>query len=176
MKKMNVLINVRKMIITNMNLKNDVINNVQKLQFKWKIILYDWWLFFKPICIEENTFEYIFTQEWVKNCPLKDIKQNTCIQNYKNNKTDESKNEEKEEDTKAQDIMLQNIEVGFTSEDYDSSNFENGEDDIFEDEKLTVTLTTTKNQKNNTNNNITIIDLGECEGLFRKEYNISENG
>jgi hypothetical protein len=72
--------------------------------------------------------------------------------------------------------MLQNIEVGFTSEDYDSSNFENGEDDIFEDEKLTVTLTTTKNQKNNTNNNITIIDLGECGGLFRKEYNISENG
>ena len=71
--------------------------------------------------------------------------------------------------------MLQNIEEGFTSEDYDTSNLENGEDDVFEDEKMTVTLTTTQNQKNNTNNNMTIIDLGECEGLLRKEYNISDN-
>jgi hypothetical protein len=71
--------------------------------------------------------------------------------------------------------MLQNIEVGFTSEDYDTSNLENGEDDIFEDEKLTVTLTTTNNQKNNTNNNMTIIDLGECEDLLRLEYNISDD-
>ena len=52
---------------------------------------------------------------------------------------------------------------------------ENGEDDVFEDEKMTVTLTTTQNQKNNTNNNITIIDLGECEDLLRKEYNISDD-
>ena len=132
--------------------------------------------FCKPICSEEKPFEYIYTQECVKNCPIKDMKQNTCIQNYKANKTKENNQEEnKEEDTKAQDILLQNIETGFTSEDYNTSNLEKGEDDIFEDEKMTVTLTTTQNQKNNTNNNMTIIDLGECEDLLRKEYNISDN-
>ena len=138
--------------------------------------------FCKPICTEENPFEYIYTQECVKNCPIKDMKQNTCIQNYKNDKKDEelgsdnkNKEENNKEDTKAQDIMLQNIETGFTSEDYDTSNLENGEDDVFEDEKMTVTLTTTQNQKDNSNNNMTIIDLGECEYLLRKEYNIPDN-
>ena len=40
---------------------------------------------------------------------------------------------------------------------------------------MTITLTTTQNQKNNKNNNITIIDLGECENLIRKFYNLSLN-
>ena len=31
---------------------------------------------------------------------------------------------------------------------------------------MTITLTTTQNQKNNINNNITMIDLGECENLI----------
>ena len=39
---------------------------------------------------------------------------------------------------------------------------------------MKITLTTTENQKNNTNNNMTTIDLGECEYLLRKEYNISD--
>jgi len=71
--------------------------------------------------------------------------------------------------------MLQNIETGFTSEDYDTSSLENGEDDVFEEEKMTVTLTTTQNQKDNTNKNITVIDLGECEDLLRNEYNIPDD-
>ena len=40
---------------------------------------------------------------------------------------------------------------------------------------MTITLTTTQNQKNDKNNNITIIDLGECENLIRKFYNLSLN-
>ena len=39
---------------------------------------------------------------------------------------------------------------------------------------MKIILTTTENQKNNTNNNMTTIDLGECEYLLRKEYNISD--
>ena len=138
--------------------------------------------FCKPICSEEKPYEYIYTQECAKYCPIKELKQNICIQNYKNGKikeesvSDGEKNKEKnEEDTKAQDIMLKNIEIGFVSEDYDTSTLEKGEDDVFEDEKMIITLTTTQNQKNNTNNNMTTIDLGECEYLLRKEYNISEN-
>ena len=41
--------------------------------------------------------------------------------------------------------------------------------------KLKVTLTTTQNQKNNINNDMTTIDLGECENSLRQTYNLSEN-
>ena len=37
-----------------------------------------------------------------------------------------------------------------------------------------ITLTNTQNQKNNTNINMTNIDLGECEVLLRKVYNLSD--
>ena len=37
---------------------------------------------------------------------------------------------------------------------------------------MTITLTTTENQKNNINNNLTKIDLGQCENLLREVYNI----
>ena len=136
--------------------------------------------FCKPLCPQETPFVYISTQECVKNCPIKDMKLNTCIQNNEknvgdNNTTQENNKEINEEDTRAQDILLQNLEVGFTSEDYDTTNLEKGEDEIFEDEKMSVTLTTTHNQKKNINNNMTIIDLGECELLLRQEYNISNN-
>ena len=40
---------------------------------------------------------------------------------------------------------------------------------------MTITLTTTQNQKNNIYNNITMIDLGECENLIRNFYNLSLN-
>ena len=39
---------------------------------------------------------------------------------------------------------------------------------------MTITLTTTKNQKNALNN-ITMIDLGECENILRRVNNISDN-
>ena len=41
--------------------------------------------------------------------------------------------------------------------------------------KMTVTITTTKNQKNNMNNNITSIDLGDCELSLKGNYNLSDN-
>ena len=40
---------------------------------------------------------------------------------------------------------------------------------------MTITLTTTENQKNNINDNITSIDLGECETLLRNYYNLTNN-
>ena len=50
-------------------------------------------------------------------------------------------------------------------------NIEKGEDQVIQTEKMTIILTTTQNQKNNINTNITMIDLGECENLIRKFYN-----
>ena len=40
---------------------------------------------------------------------------------------------------------------------------------------MKITLTTTQNQKNNINKNLTVIDLGKCEDLLREEYNISDD-
>ena len=40
---------------------------------------------------------------------------------------------------------------------------------------MTITLTTSQNQKNNINNNMSVIDLGACETLLRNYYNISNN-
>ena len=42
-------------------------------------------------------------------------------------------------------------------------------------EKVKIILGTTKNSKKSTDNNITKIDLGECETLLRNYYNISSN-
>ena len=67
------------------------------------------------------------------------------------------------------------IEEGFISENYNISNLDNGEDEIIKTEKIIITFTTTENQKNNKNNNMTSIDLGECETLLRNFYNISDN-
>ena len=62
-------------------------------------------------------------------------------------------------------ICLTYIEKYFTSVDYNSTKIENLIDEYFEFHNLKVTLTTTKNQKNNEiNNNETTIDL--------KKYNI----
>ena len=36
-------------------------------------------------------------------------------------------------------------------------------------------MTSTQNQRNNININTTKIDLGECETLLRKFYNLSDN-
>ena len=75
-----------------------------------------------------------------------------------------------------EDVLLQNIEDDFTSEDYNTSNIDKGEDTIINFDSMTIALTTTQNQLNNINNtNITIIDLGECESVLRKENDIPNN-
>ena len=56
-----------------------------------------------------------------------------------------------------------------------TSNLDKGEDEIIEAGKVTISFTTAQNQKNNSNTNMTTIDLGECETLLRNHYNISDN-
>ena len=46
---------------------------------------------------------------------------------------------------------------------------------MISNEKMTITLTTTENQKNNNYSNFTSINLGECENILRKVYNISKD-
>ena len=80
-----------------------------------------------------------------------------------------------EEEIDYYDNILQNIEIKFTSENYDTKNIDNGKDEFINNGRITTTLTTSENQKNNIYNNMTKIDLGECENLLRNFYNISYN-
>ena len=122
--------------------------------------------FCKPICNEEYPFEIINTQECVEKCDFKNIYDNTCIINFKS----------EEKLIFNYDSILKNIEIGFTSLDYNTSFLEQGNNKVFVFEQITITLTTSKNQKNDINNgNVTAIDLSECENKLREAYNISPN-
>ena len=117
----------------------------------------------------------IETQKVAKNKEIKSIIKD-LLKYEKNETVIKDKEKAKEEEIKYYDTILENIETGFTSEDYDTSNLDKGEDEVIETEKMTVTFTTTDNQKkNNISNNMTTIDLGECETLLREFYNISKN-
>ena len=142
----------------------------------------------EAICPREKPYEMIKEQECVESCSLNLIKKKLCINKYEINKeyfkeekinnisneyTEEKIN--KEEEIKAQNIILDNFEKGFTSEDYDTSDLDNGENEVYEYEKMTITLSTSDSQKNNEKNNFTTVDLGNCEILLRKHYKIAED-
>ena len=90
-------------------------------------------------------------------------------------KRNETEEISEEEEIKYYDYILKSIEDEFTSKYYNTSNLDNGKDEIAESEKMIITLTTSKNQKNNINKNMTSINLGQCEDLLRNYYNISQN-
>ena len=107
--------------------------------------------------------------ECIKYFDIEEITKN--ILNYKINETEKSQ----EQEIKYYDNLLKNIENVFISENYDLSNIKNFKDQVLKTEKLIITITTSQNQKNNINNNMTTINLGECETLLRNYYNISNN-
>ena len=80
----------------------------------------------------------------------------------------------KDEEIEYYDNLLKIIENVFT-ENYDTLILDNSEDEYIETSKMAVTFTTSDNQRNNINNNKSIIDIGECEILLRNYYNISNN-
>ena len=110
------------------------------------------------------------TQIFKKNNNINDLIDN--IKQFEN----ETKELPKEKEIEYYDEIITNIESIFSSDNYDTSNLDKGEDEIIQTKKMTITLTTTSNQKNNNKtNNITKIDLGHCEFLPRNHYNLSEN-
>ena len=76
-----------------------------------------------------------------------------CIIKPITNKTNEK------EIIEIQDTVIHNINKSFTSQNYDSSNIDNGEEEIINYNKLKITLTATDNQKNNFDNNSTIYPI-----------------
>ena len=81
----------------------------------------------------------------------------------------------KEEGVKYYDTILKSIEKSFTSEEYDTYKLDKGENEIIKLNGMTTIFTTLKNLKNYKNNNITSINLGECETLLIHENNITDN-
>jgi len=79
------------------------------------------------------------------------------VQNIPNHEKNET------EEIKYYDKVLEIIGNYFTNENYNLLKIENGEEELITLDKMIITLTTTQNQKNNTNSNMTIINLGECE-------------
>ena len=117
------------------------------------------------ICPKELPFLIITTQECVRYCSPKELKEKVCTFHYANI-TDE---------TEYMDIMLQNIGEYFLSGEYDTTKIDKGDDDMYEFGKLTIAFTTPSNQKNNNNKNLTTINLGNCETLLKLENVIPIN-
>ena len=133
----------------------------------------------EAICSEEKPFVIIETQECVEFCDITKISK-SCILRYieeineENNEIITEENKEKIEEIKKtqeikkQDKILENLEKGFTSENYNTSELENGKDSVIKTEKMTITLTTTDNQKSNDiNDTSTKVDIGPCEDILR---------
>ena len=121
--------------------------------------------FCKPICDMEEPFEIIKEQNCVKYCTIEELNNNMCIFNFKSNNKSNSN----------EDILIKNLEKYFTSEDYNTSKIEQGEEEIYQEDSFTITFTSSENQKNIINNNMTNIDLGQCEIELRKFYNLSDD-
>ena len=123
--------------------------------------------FCKHICTEEFPFELILSQQCLNNCDTRDIINGLCILNYQNEEYDK---------IKIYDTILKNIENMFMSNDYNTSSLEQGNNEIFIYEELTVSLTTVLNQINDKNNsNISTIDIGDCERILKDECKIPYN-
>ena len=122
----------------------------------------------KIICPKESPFEIIKTQECVSNCGINDLENNICIINYISNETNEKIEEE----------MVNNIQEDL-SNGYDTTNIDEGKDVVIEQKnsKSTITISSTENQKKNENekNNITTINLGECETKLKEHYKIPKD-
>ena len=80
-----------------------------------------------------------------------------------------------ENETEYYDSILEKIESSYLSGHYDISSLDNEKEEILDIGKMKITFTTSFNQANNKDNNITSINLGFCEALLRNTYNISNN-
>ena len=108
------------------------------------------------------------TQNYENDFSIETLLNDSCMINYIDIKQDSS--------PIIFDNILKKIEYIFTSKEYDTTEIENGRNDIIKYNHMTVTLTSTKNQKNVENNgNETTINLRDCERVLKEVYNISEN-
>ena len=130
------------------------------------------------VCDADYPYELKEKHECVNYCDIDKILSGACITKYKGNANEEvnkGEKEKKEEEIKLQDKLLDNVEKGFTSDNYNTSGLDGGKDEVIPYNNMAITLTTTDNQKNNANKNVTTIDFTECENILRQKYLISRD-
>ena len=136
------------------------------------------------VCINENiTKNFIFPQlaiktNFVNNCSYWEKNQiedniEDKIKDLINIEINETKG--KEEEIKHYDNILKNIDDIISSDNYDTSKLDKGEDEKISINIMVVTFSNLNKNNNSEEDNITIVHLGECEKLLRKFYNLSLN-
>ena len=103
-----------------------------------------------------------------KNKDLDKLKEYIIIKN-------ETKEITKEQEVEYYDTILEAIEKIYTSNNYNITDLDYGKEEVIKTKKLIIRLTTLENQKKNINDNMTRIDLDECELLLRKDNNLTKN-
>ena len=58
---------------------------------------------------------------------------------------------------------------------FNTTDIDKGNDFTFSNGKITISITSALNQKNNNYTNISTINLGNCENLLKEEYSVSNN-
>ena len=137
-------------------------------------------------CQKDNIYQFEYNNSCYKNCPSGTTlnETNNICHYYKISQNISNLNEvfnnfliniknNSDSILEIQDKLLENIQ-NILENGFDTSNIDNGTDSIMTYEEFTYTITTTSNQKNNKNNNVTTINLGNCEKKLKEKYNISK--
>ena len=116
-------------------------------------------------CSKENPFEMVENTTCVNNCTIMERLNGLCIINY------ESK--DNEENKEIEEKAINNIKREMKN--LNTSYIDNGEDIMIKQKYSTITISSTKNQRNQKSYNKTNIDLCDCEYILKDKYNISYN-
>ena len=107
-------------------------------------------------CKNDNIYQYEYNNICLEKCPNGTYYTETVKVCYDNNITKEN----------AAQNEIDNIRKNLLNGDLSS------EDNIFQIGNATIQITNTEMQKNNSNKNMSTIDLGECENVLREKHNL----
>ena len=112
-------------------------------------------------CEKDEKYNYEYNNICYDECPTGTNQKNyICINDEY--KMDEDKNMDKFRENIFDDEILEKI-------------LDNKEDLVQKGNNITYQITTSDNQKNNQNNNISTINLGDCENILKEKYKINES-
>jgi len=121
-------------------------------------------------CPDEMPYEIIETQDCTNICSISQRKRGFCKLNY----ISKEKEENKESDKELEEQEVENIKKELTNN-FDTSDLDNGENIVISQKESTITISTTENQKNEKFSNVSTIDLCDCENKIKEEYKIPKN-
>ena len=117
------------------------------------------------ICPEEYPFKLLITQECVDHCNFLELYYNSCKINNSNQKTKYL----------VYNIIKFSIAERLIDDIINIKLNEENEDIFIKGENLVFQITSSENQKNKKYDNLSTIDLNNCENILKNIYNISQN-